>query len=114
MPTNKTCRECGCPSKAQLCSSKCSADWNNRRRALGAMFYDLFMTCRFEREAANQDNVWSLLCRLASECRDDDIKKRDGRKSWRDHKIILAKNPWLKAQIMGIDRVGRGGSKNPT
>ncbi len=62
--------------------------------------YDLVMCMRHERDLAQAKKVYSKLCRLASDCLEDDLKQRDGRKSWRDLKQVLADHPEL-AIIVG-------------
>jgi hypothetical protein len=63
----------------------------------GAILYDLFMAQRFERDAATEAGVWTLLTRLASDYRAEDERERAGRRSWRTIRAVLAARPSLLA-----------------
>lgn len=93
------CRECGSLADGQFCGPDCKITWNNRRRQRGAVLYDLFMAHRFERDASAKNNLWTLLCRQATDWRTEDLKERGGRRSWRRHEKVLAERPQLKAQL---------------
>jgi hypothetical protein len=54
----------------------------NRRAARGAELYDLFMLHRFERDTAKAMRAMSVMNRLASQWRQEDKARRDGRRSW--------------------------------
>lgn len=80
---------------AEFCSRKCANLWNNRRLTRGAELYDLLMIQRFDRDEATKHKVWTALTRLTRQYRDEDIRERGGRRSWRrlrsiiDNKIVL-------------------------
>jgi len=93
------CRECGARAGGQFCSTACKTAWNNRRKSRGAVLYDLFMAMRFERKAVAGDNLWTLLCRLGTDWRSEDIEERGGRHSWRSHDKVLAERPQIKSQV---------------
>ena len=72
-----SCRECGkalnnADRRAEFCGSPCRKTWNNRRMVRGAELYDLMMALRFNRAEAKAQNVWSLMCRLASVWMEED------------------------------------------
>jgi hypothetical protein len=80
-----TCAECGKDEvvsrpEARFCCNPCKTSWNNRRQQRGAQLYDLLMTCRYDREVAKENNVWTLLCRMAEHFKAEDDEA--GRKSW--------------------------------
>lgn len=65
------CAECGTAfeatdRKAVFCSPACRTASNNRRRDRGALIYDLLVHQRFNREAAQERNVRSLVDRMIS------------------------------------------------
>lgn len=97
------CRECGNPVGASVrpragqsfCDPKCRKAFHNRRAKIGAVMYDLVMCWRHERDLAQEKGVQTMLSRLASRCHYEDLEERDGRKSWRDLKDVLADRPDL-------------------
>ena len=95
------CRECGSPTGGEFCKppSKCKTKWNNRRKSRGAVLYDLLMSQRFDREAAEADHIWTLACRQMADWRVDDNRRRGGRLSWRGHKAVLQERPYLLALV---------------
>lgn len=101
----KCCLECGAeftPGAAHgdLCSTAHRKDWNNRRATRGATVFDLLMALRFERTLAKKLKVWTLLCRLAFEYRQEDIRLRAGRKSWRPPEKVIEERPFLFAIVI--------------
>lgn len=100
---DKLCRDCGGPLAAQsrigagFCSEACRHRFNNRRKARGAELYDLFMTLRYQRGVAAKLGVWTAICRLAQQWREEDERERDGRRSWRGAATVLSERPWLRA-----------------
>lgn len=80
-----TCRECGekCTvhsHKALFCSAKCAKAFNVRRDNRARAVYDLVMAGRFERD---KNPAWlTRLSHLAHQYREEDKRKRGGRKSW--------------------------------
>lgn len=108
----RTCLECGIPYEAserasQFCATSCRQTWNNRRLKRGAELYDLFMPHRFERPLAKGLKLISLLNRLASIFRAEDLAERGGRASWRPPEVVLSERPYLRAQIL---RQTKGGA----
>lgn len=94
----RTCIECGevftSPKPhAEFCCQPCRKEFNNRRAMRGAQLYDLFMTMRFDRQAAADNHVWSTLCSVASAFRDSDKSARGGRRSWRKLQAALGALP---------------------
>lgn len=73
-----SCRECGEPvaivsqDKKRHCSKLCLDRWNNRRRRRGEKLYDLFMILRYERPTAKAEDVFTILCRMLAEFREED------------------------------------------
>jgi hypothetical protein len=102
------CTECGgMHAKAgTFCSTACRQAYNNRRLQRGGEFYDLYMAYRFERELGVRLGLWQAINRLASNFRNEDKLLRDGRKSWRNPRLVLEERPYLKAQITQV-RAGR-------
>lgn len=73
----RTCANCGAEfeakrPEAENCSDKCRKARNNRRMTRGAEAYDVLMNMRFERGAAKEEKLWSLLCAMASEWKAED------------------------------------------
>ena len=97
------CAECGAPflaharlaRHAEFCGDACRKGFNNRRAMRGAVLFDLFMTLRYERGLAQKLHVWKMICRLAMDWRTEDKQQREGRKSWRNAKAVLAERPYL-------------------
>ena len=94
-----------------FCGPECRQSFNNRRMQRGAQLYDLFMAQRFERADAERQQVWSAMCRLGMRWRDEDIEERGGNQSWGDWRNFLAKNPWLRAAIGPVTKIGRGAER---
>lgn len=102
----RVCPECGVPHlaakrSAEFCSGACRKAFNNRRLIRGAELYDLFMTLRHERPLAKALGVWRLLCRFSQAYREEDVRQRDGRPSWRPAKEVIARRPYLHATNLG-------------
>ncbi|MGI9297796.1 MAG: hypothetical protein ACR2QC_07850 [Gammaproteobacteria bacterium] len=68
----------------------------NRRRQRGAVLYDMFMTMRFERDKAAQEQLWSIMCRQAAHWREQDEKEIHKARSWGDPMPYVQQNPWLR------------------
>lgn len=106
MPKEPTCHECGnpipAPSKASFCDKACRNSYDNRRQLRGAKIYDLFMATRYDRLTAKDLGVWTYLCRMGEDFRDEDVREREGRPSWRDPKTVIDTNPHLKARVVGV------------
>ncbi|TPM06972.1 transcriptional regulator [Mesorhizobium sp. B2-3-7] len=92
------CLECGGPRspKAEFCSAGCRTDFNNRRKARGAELHDLYMAHRFDRANAKTAGVLQAMNRMASNWREEDKARRDGRRSWRATSEVLAERPYLR------------------
>ncbi len=102
----RPCLECGAPhARAGLfCGAPCRASFNNRRQQRGAVLYDLWMALRFDRTARGVGDAWRAMCRAASAWRDEDRRRRDGRKSWRPPREVLTRTPALFSQVADISR----------
>lgn len=102
------CLECGAEtvSKGEFCCTACRTSFNNRRKARGIEFYDLYMAHRWDRSAAQSLGVLQAMNRLASDFRAEDRSDREGRRSWRRASEVLAERPYLKATRMRV-RAGR-------
>jgi len=102
------CLECGaeCLSKGDFCCNACRFSFNNRRKARGIEFYDLYMAHRWERDTAKRLGVLQAMNRLASDFRAEDRADREGRRSWRRPAEVLAERPYLKSIRMRV-RAGR-------
>lgn len=98
----RTCSECGtehlaAARHADFCTTECRKAFNNRRLVRGAELYDLVMVLRYERPIAKALKVWKLICRLAAVHRDEDVRQREGRHSWRPAKQVIERYPYLAA-----------------
>lgn len=98
------CRECGEPTEAvalnQLfCDRNCANAYDRRRTRRAIALYDVFMEMRFNRKSAAK-GLWTLLCRLAEEWRDEDKRIRKGLQSWKDPRGIIEKR---------VDLIGKRG-----
>lgn len=101
----RVCQECGEPlagmkPEARFCTSKCRLAFNNRRLQRGAELYDLFMAMRYDRSAAKDAGAWSMLCRMAQQMREEDLRERDGRKSWQPASRVLKDRPDLHSVVV--------------
>lgn len=100
----KTCRECGLPDwewsreRGDFCCDACRRDWNNRRQARGAVLYDLVMALRFDRKAAQEIKLWTIVCKFCSIWKDEDTARRANRQSWRDPSLVIEERPWIFAE----------------
>ena len=105
----RACLECGGrnDTKGEFCSTSCRSKFNNRRKARGAEIYDLYVAHRFDRANAASLGVFQAINRLASNYRQEDQARRDGRRSWRRPQEVLQERPYLKA-IQTYDGTGRG------
>lgn len=101
----RCCRECGeqvCGSR-EFCTGKCRATFHNRRKQRGAELYDLFMATRFDREDAQEQGAWSLLCRMAAKFKAED-DRRGGLKSWHPIASVKARHSSLSATRLAVSR----------
>lgn len=101
----RTCPECGESHEAHradadFCSGPCRKAFNNRRLVRGAELYDLMMVLRHERGVAKALGVWRLVCRLTQGYRDEDVRERAGRPSWRPARKVIARHPYLDATVV--------------
>ena len=71
--------------------------FHNRLRDRGAIVASLLMINRFERDLAKEKGVLTMLMRAASTFRQQDIRERGGRPSWRSLDDLLRDHPWLRA-----------------
>jgi predicted nucleic acid-binding Zn ribbon protein len=102
------CFECGetTDRNGDFCSATCRYAFNNRRKLRGAEIIDLYMAYRFERQLAQQLGLWQAIHRMISNFRAEDVVERQGRKSWRDPRLIMEERPYLKAVATRV-RAGR-------
>jgi endogenous inhibitor of DNA gyrase (YacG/DUF329 family) len=109
----RCCAECGKEFQAkrveaEFCSSKCKGDFNNRRAARGAILYDLMMVNRNERGLAKMKKVWFLVTRLLMYWREEDVRQRDGRRSWQKPEKALDAVSWASSTVVARNyRAGR-------
>lgn len=91
MPRSFECRECGGEFYArgtvrrtpEFCGSGCKSEWHNRRRARGAMLYDLVMASRYERHRNGGGRPpLVVIAQLAAQFHELDQLERSGRRSW--------------------------------
>lgn len=106
------CIECGrefVPRTADndFCNGGCQKLFLNRRAVRGAAFYDLVMTLRFDRPVATKLKVWKLLCRMAKDYHDEDLRERGDRRTFRHPRKALANKPWLFADHYAFSAGGR-------
>lgn len=103
------CLECGAQvpfgNGVEFCSADCRHAWNNRRKVRGALLLDLYMAHRFDRAEAGRLGVFQAINRLAADFREEDRKRRGGRRSWRPAAAVLAERPYLRAK-RGDMRIG--------
>lgn len=112
----RCCLECGAAFTARrrasvYCTPKCRTDFLNRRNMRGAILYDLYMANRFEREDAQVAGVQSVMSRLAADWREEDNRKREGRRSWSDWRGWLRDRPYLSAERLVKRWTGRAALK---
>jgi hypothetical protein len=108
--SHRECRECGERFAAkhktrEFCCASCRAAFHNRRKQRGADLYDLFMSCRFDRAAAQDQGARTLMCRMAAAFRLEDHRERAGRQSWDSIEAVEARNAHLNATV--IETKGR-------
>lgn len=77
----RTCAECGeeFPAgveSAEFCSQAHRLAYNNRRRDRGALLYDLYVHLRFNREAAAEKNLRTLVDRMVGIWVEEDRARR--------------------------------------
>lgn len=92
------CRECGEPAEAialnaAFCSRNCTNSYDRRRARRAIQLYDVFMEMRYRRQGSK--GLWTLMCRLAEEWRDEDARIRRGLQSWKDPKPLIEKRPYM-------------------
>lgn len=102
---HRACQECGAPfsasqATARFCSRDCRNAFDNRRKARGAILYDLFMANNYERKTARPLGVWSKMFRVAAHWKAEDEAEREGRASWPDLQTTLQKTPHLFATVL--------------
>ena len=98
-PKERRCRWCGgsglTDRRAVFCSARCRKEFNKHRYKSSPIYRDLYMCLRYERDRATRERVQTLLSRVAAADHDEDVRKRGGRKSYRDVVEIVAAEPWL-------------------
>ena len=76
----RKCQHCGATyapngpvkNQSKFCSPEHRFAWDRVRKSRGADLYDLFMNQRFNRAEANEAELWSLMCRMASKWKEQD------------------------------------------
>jgi hypothetical protein len=106
----RQCRECGSGfsstrAHSEFCDGSCRRAFHNRKARRGAQLFDLVMALRFDRRRAKELGAWSLLCRMATAFRAEDMHERDGRLSWDDPQTVRARSARFVAAVVG--RMGR-------
>jgi hypothetical protein len=109
---NKHCRECAKPFQtirpdALFCCIGCKNLFNNRRLQRGAVIYDLFMACRYQRGLAKVMGIWTILCGAALSFHIEDEAVRPGFVSWLDPKEVLERKPTLRNVVMNVGFTGK-------
>lgn len=108
MKTNRIrcCRECknalpeGLKASTMFCGVPCKSKFHNRKNLRGAALYDLFMSMRYDRDAAKDENVWTAMCRMAEKWNEQDVQA--GVRSFDPPKVAL-----LRAREAGHLPFGR-------
>jgi hypothetical protein len=72
----------------------------------GMALYDLFMANRWDRAAADEAGVMSLLSRLAAQFRLQDERERGGRRSWDPIEEATARHAHLLATVLNNNAAG--------
>lgn len=113
---SRVCLECGTEfhtvkRHAEFCTDKCRKSFNNRRAMRGAEILDLVMVLRYERKLATGLNLWRSVCRMAMGFREEDVRERAGRRSWRRARDVLATRPYLDATVIANDAGGLQGRR---
>lgn len=87
------CLECSIPIQPstrgrakRFCSVACGKAFNNRRATRGALLYDLFRAVRRDRKTAQDQGVWTEMCRLELAWNDEDA----GRRTYKPVRMALA------------------------
>ncbi len=103
------CRECGVQhnTKGVFCCTGCRQAWNNRRLQRGAELYDLFMIVRYQRGVAKLHGIWTIVCRAAQTWREEDVRERGGRQSWRAYEDLRSDLLPYTVEELGRVRAGR-------
>ena len=96
----RCCQWCGDDYAARgasqlFCSEAHRTEFNNLRKARGALLIDLVMSLRFERGLASQLKIWSKICTMVSHFRNEDRALRAGRKSWMPPIVTIQGRPDL-------------------
>lgn len=100
----RTCRECNKPLRAtmrsvsEFCGTPCRIAWRNRRTSRGAELYDCFMALRYDREAARDEGLWALMCRMAQSWNDED--KAANRQTYFPPRETVQRNVRYKATVV--------------
>lgn len=74
---NRKCGECGVEfiakdRRAEFCGTPCRVAHTNRRRDRGAMLYDMYVHLRFNREAATEEGLRTLIDRMVGNWVEED------------------------------------------
>ena len=107
--SNRCCRECGAIFSARrstrdFCNVECRREYHNRHMRRGAALYSAVMALRFQRSQAA--GAFTLLTRMAAAFRREDIRERDGRRSWDDLRECKKRQAHLAAIVVGTNVAG--------
>lgn len=69
--------------------------------------FDIVMSLRFDRKAAQEAELWSFLCRMAQHFRAQDERERASRRSWGSLKEVKSRHAHLNATV--VERNYRAG-----
>jgi hypothetical protein len=116
--TGRVCRECGkgIPARhgREFCTDICRRSFHNRKAQRGALLFDVLMALRFDRSRAKDHAALSLLCRMASAFRAQDVNERGARRSWDDIADVRERNARFLASVVGKNVAGnRAGRARP-
>lgn len=102
------CLECGEPvgptsrNDKKFCCTEHKNEFLNRRKLRGSQCVDLIMAMRFDRAAATEAGAWAMLCRMASNWREED--KALGRASMLPLEEVMQRHVQHKAIRHNVSR----------
>lgn len=79
--------------RARFCGARCKREFNNRQATRGATAYPFIMAMRYDRDEAKKLKAWGTLCQLAAQWREEDVREREGRRSWHRLPVVLDQLP---------------------
>lgn len=107
----RPCLECGLAfspvrHEAEFCADPCRDRFQKRRRERGADLYDAFMASRFERGAAKEAGLFSLMMSIAAHWREQDRREREGRRSWTSMAKLATSLHRYRAKLLSRNAAG--------